>query len=53
MFIRRPFFRHGSIALALGLTRREVELALEHVEELLVARLNPDGAPDAPRSEPD
>lgn len=38
--------RHGSIADALGLTRREVELALEHVEELLVARLNPDGVPD-------
>jgi DNA-directed RNA polymerase specialized sigma24 family protein len=35
--------RHGSIADALGLTRREVELALEHVEELLVARLDPDG----------
>jgi DNA-directed RNA polymerase specialized sigma24 family protein len=38
--------RHGSIADALGLTRREVEIALEHVEELLVARLNPDGVPD-------
>lgn len=38
--------RHGEIADALGLTRREVEIAIKHVEELLVARLNPDGAPD-------
>jgi DNA-directed RNA polymerase specialized sigma24 family protein len=35
--------RHGSIADALGLSRREVEIAIKHVEELLVARLNPDG----------
>ena len=47
-------YRHGSIADQLGLSRREVELAIKHVEELLVARWGQgQGASDEPAEDPD
>jgi len=48
--------RHDSIADLLGLSRREVELAVKHAEELLVARWRDggfDGDPDDRPDQPD